>query len=93
MINDFFNKLRGVKQTSSAKEAKNRLQILIASSRDSTKFDFMPELEKEIINLVRKYIKIEEEDLKICIDTDEETGLNVLEMNINLPEDEEEDKK
>lgn len=86
MIQNFFNKLKKQKKESTADVAKDRLQILIASHRNTAKFDFLPELEKEIMELVRKYVEIDREDIKIQVDKDEATGLEVLEMNVNLPD-------
>lgn len=69
---------------SSASLAKERLQIIIAGDSCSKKFDFIPKLERDIVELVKKYIEISDTDVDIKVQNEE--GLEVLELNITLPD-------
>ena len=74
---------RGKKPTS-ASVAKERLQILVAHERSSAKHpDWMPQLQNEILQVVRKYIEIEGQDLAIDIRNDDDNNVSVLEINID----------
>lgn len=72
------------KNKCSASLAKERLQIIIAGDSCSQKFDFIPKLEKDIVELVKKYIEISDNDVEIQVQNEE--GLEVLELNITLPD-------
>ena len=89
MLN-IFSALKGkVKSQSSASTAKERLQIVIASNRKNNKLPFMKDLEEELLAVIKKYIEVREEDMEVKVQEDEETGLEVLELNVNLPEGDE----
>ncbi len=77
---DFF---RG-KREPSAKLAKERLQIIIAHERAQTRrgHDFLPKLEKELLEVIRRYVEISDEAVKVKLDHDD--GVEVLELNIVL---------
>lgn len=77
--------LLGQRKKRSASAAKDRLQILLAHERSSRNVpDYLPKMRSEILQVIAKYIDIDEEQLKISID--EENGFDVLEMNLVLPE-------
>jgi cell division topological specificity factor len=78
---DFFRS----KQPRSASIAKERLQIIVSHERrrPSTP-DFLPSLQKDILEVVRKYIKINENQIKLSVDRNGEC--EVLELNISLSE-------
>lgn len=84
MINMFFRKKK--KEPTSAFLAKERLQIIIASSNKNSDFTFIPKLEQEILALVKKYIEIDENDVDMKVDIDDKTGLKTLELNVSLPD-------
>lgn len=89
MLN-IFSALKGkAKSQSSASTAKERLQIVIASNRKNNRLPFMKDLEEELLAVIKKYIEIKEEDMEVKVQEDEETGLEVLELNVNLPEGDE----
>lgn len=73
----------------SASTAKERLQIVIASNRRNNKLPFLKDLEEELLSVIKKYIEIKEEDMEVKVQEDEETGIEVLELNVNLPDGEE----
>ncbi len=78
---DFFKS----KKPSSASVAKERLQIIVAHERRrSTTPDFLPQLQNDILEVVRKYIQINEEQVKLSVD--KQGDFEVLELNISLAE-------
>ncbi|NLN66785.1 MAG: cell division topological specificity factor MinE [Alcaligenaceae bacterium] len=72
---------------SSASVAKDRLQIILARERspDSTEPDFLPALQKELIEVISKYIKINADDIKVHLDRKD--TLEVLEVKIEMPQE------
>ena len=71
---------------SSASLAKERLQIIVAHERGITRGpDYLPVLQREILEVVRKYVHISEEQIKISMDKDGDC--EILELNIALPEE------
>lgn len=78
---DFF---RSSKQGSAA-IAKERLQIIVAHERRKTDTpDFLPKLQQDILEVVRKYIHISEDQVKLSLDSSGD--VEVLELNISLAE-------
>lgn len=81
---DFF---RSSKQ-GSASIAKERLQIIVAHERRKTDTpDFLPMLQQDILTVVRKYIHISEDQVKLSLDSSGD--VEVLELNISLTESDE----
>ena len=73
------------KKTGTASMAKERLQIIVAHERRrSTSPDFLPQLQNDILQVVRKYIPINEEQIKLSVD--KRGDFEVLELNISLAE-------
>lgn len=71
---------------SSASVAKERLQILVAHDRmHSSGPDYLPELQREILAVIRKYVTIGEDDVNVQLD--QQGNTSVLELNITLPEE------
>ena len=69
----------------SAKLAKERLQILVAHERSSrNQPSYLPALQKELLQVIQKYIQIDPEDISVHFDSDDEQ--ETLELNIVLPE-------
>ena len=74
-------------QPNSATLAKERLQIIVAHQRwerGSSMGDFLPALQKDIIEVVRKYVEINDDHIKIRVE--QADNYEVLEVNIALPE-------
>ena len=73
------------KKESSASRAKDRLQIIIASERSSggAQPDFMAAMQAEILAVIRKYVQISPDDIKIS--KNKEGDLDVLDVNVLLP--------
>jgi len=81
---DYFLQKKG-KQVTTASKAKERLQIIVAHERNSRhkQPDYLPQLTEDILNVLRKYIKVSDENFSINLDK-KEGNLNVLELNIEL---------
>jgi len=69
---------------STAKVAKERLQIIIAHERiERDKPDYMNMLQQDLLDVIAKYVSIDKEDIKI--DLQRKDGCSILELNIMLP--------
>ena len=81
----FLARLFGEKKKT-AEIAKNRLSLLIAHERvgDSPTVDFLPALQRELIEVISKYVTVNPEDIKVHLD--KQDNMEVLEVNIVLPE-------
>ncbi len=68
-----------------AKVAKERLQIIIAHERvqRGDKPDYLAALQRDLIDVIVKYVPINKEDVKIELDRQE--GCSILELNVTLP--------
>ncbi len=73
------------KPVTTASKAKERLQIIVAHERNNRKVqpDYLPDLTKDILAVLRKYIQVSDESLSINLDN-KGGELNVLELNIEL---------
>ncbi|MEE9303284.1 MAG: cell division topological specificity factor MinE [Thiotrichaceae bacterium] len=70
----------------SANQAKERLQILIAHERVNRDGpDYLPQLRRDIMRVIQKYVHISEDQVKVQVENGE--GYDVLELNITLPDD------
>ena len=69
-----------------ASVAKERLQLIIAHERNGQtgKQDFLPDLQKELIAVISKYVAINPDDIKVSLE--KQGNYEVLEVNIVLPE-------
>jgi cell division topological specificity factor len=74
--------------TKSAALAKERLQIIVAHERGNRRSspDYLPALKKELLEVVRKYVPIDQSQVKVHLDR--EGGREILELNITLPDEE-----
>ena len=73
-----------------ASVAKERLQIILAhersGSRAGDRLDYLPELQRELIAVISKYVKIDPSEIKVNLER--RANLEVLEVKIELPEGE-----
>ena len=70
-----------------ANVARERLQIILAherSGRNAAEPDYLPELQRELMAVISKYVKINLADIKVNLERQE--NLEVLEVKIELPE-------
>lgn len=80
-----FNYFLKKEKKSSASLAKERLQIIVAHERSKRQQpDYLPLMQKEIMDVIRKYVNIEEDQVTVQLDNNEDCS--VLELNITLPE-------
>jgi cell division topological specificity factor len=82
----FFSFFVGEKKKS-ADVAKERLQIILAherSGRNVAEPDYLPALQRELIAVISKYVKINPADIKVNMERQD--NLEVLEVKIELPE-------
>ncbi len=78
----FFNFLTG-KKDSTAKIARDRLQIIIAQERAQADVpDYLPTLRRELMEVLSKYVSISPDDIRITQEKNDE--MEVLELNITL---------
>lgn len=72
--------------TSSASLAKERLQILVAHERaQRNKPDYLPKLQRELLEVVRKYVQVDEDAITVTMEEDGDR--EILELNIVLPDE------
>lgn len=72
----------------SALKAKERVKIIVARERgDARRNAFVPEMKREILAVITKYVPIEEDKLQVLLQSHEDVA--VLEINIELPADDE----
>ena len=70
-----------------ASVAKERLQIILAherSGRNPGQADWLPALQRELLAVISKYIKIDPHDIKLNLE--KQDNLEVLEVKIELPD-------
>lgn len=74
------------KRNSSAKVAKERLQIIISHERTQRNApDFMPQLQEEILAVIAKYIPIKREQVTVNLERLGDSA--VLELNFTMPDE------
>lgn len=70
----------------SAKLAKDRLQIIVAHEHSSASSpSYLPEMQQEIVAVIRKYMEISSDDVKCEFSDKAEDDMSVLEVNVALP--------
>ncbi len=68
-----------------ASVAKERLQILVAHERSHrNQPSYLPQLQKELLEVIRKYITVDQDAISINFEQDE--NQETLELNIVLPD-------
>lgn len=79
---DFF---RAQKKPTTASMAKERLQIIVAHERGQrSQPDYLPQLHRDILEVIRKYVPISED--QVHVELDSQGSYSVLELNITLPD-------
>ena len=70
-----------------ASVAKERLQIILAherSGRNPGQPDYLPALQRDLVAVIGKYVKIDPQDIKVHLERQD--NFDVLEVKIELPE-------
>jgi cell division topological specificity factor len=82
----WLERIFGANQPKSAQLAKERLTLVIAHQRSNGEStpDFLPALQKELIAVISKYVKVNAED--IVVQLEKKGNYEVLEVNIVMPE-------
>ncbi|HET8708239.1 MAG TPA: cell division topological specificity factor MinE [Pseudomonadales bacterium] len=82
----FLDYFRRTKPTT-ANVAKERLQIIVAHERvQRGQPDWMPQLQRDILDVISKYIEINRDQVNVSLD--QNGDFSVLELNITLPQHE-----
>ena len=80
-----FDYFKSKAEPSSASVAKERLQIIVAHERGKRKQpDYLPQMQKEIIDVIRKYVNIDSQDVQIQLENTDDCS--ILELNVTLPD-------
>jgi cell division topological specificity factor len=81
----FFDYFRRSQKTASL--AKDRLSIIVARERASTRAgaDYLPKLQQELLAVIARYEKIDLQQVSVRLDST--GGCDVLELNITMPDD------
>lgn len=80
-----FDYFRKTQDNQSASIAKERLQIIVAHQRTTrNQPDYIGKMQKEIVNVIRKYVDIEQDQVNVQLDTVD--NCSVLELNVTLPQ-------
>lgn len=80
-----FNFFRKNTPPTTASIAKERLQIIVQHQRgnqDTT--DFMPKLQKELIEVISRYVNIDPSQVVVALERNDQRS--VLELNITMPD-------
>lgn len=79
---DIFRK----EEKTTASLAKERLQVIVAHQRagDLAGPPYLADLQKDILEVIRRYVNVGDDAVKIDVDRDGE--MEVLELNIVVPE-------
>ena len=73
------------KKKNTASVAKERLQIIVAHERGQRdQPDYLPQLQQELLEVIRKYVQISDDMVQVEVDRNESCA--VLELNVTLPE-------
>lgn len=73
------------KRKKTANVAKERLQIILAREHaDRSGPDYLPQMKKDILAVVGKYVHIDYDKIQVNVEND--GNMEILELNITLPE-------
>ena len=82
---NLFDFCRANKKVSTASVAKERLQIIVAHERGQRSTpDYLPALQKELVEVIRKYVNIGNDDVQVALEN--QGSCSILELNITLPD-------
>jgi cell division topological specificity factor len=70
-------------RATSADTARQRLQVIIAHERHTGGPDFLPLLQRELLEVIRKYVEVDQE--KVKVELERGADFSLLEVNVELP--------
>ncbi|ARU94172.1 MULTISPECIES: cell division topological specificity factor MinE [Tatumella] len=77
------------RKKNTANIAKERLQIIVAERRrGDSEPHYLPQLKRDILEVICKYVKIDPDMVTVQLDQKGE-DISILELNVTLPETEE----
>jgi cell division topological specificity factor len=72
-------------KTNTASLAKERLQVIVAHERNQrNQPDYLPKMQQEIINVIKKYIPIDNDQVTVNLENSD--SCSILELNVTLPD-------
>ena len=82
-------KIFRAEKKNTAKTARDRLMVAVAYQRDQLAGKgngpvYLPKMREELLAVVRKYVQVPDDSVQFTVQR--EDGLEVLELNITLPE-------
>lgn len=80
-----FEKWLGKKEDSSANRAKERLKLVLAHERTHANFPFMDDLRRDMVEVIQKYLKVE--DINIKTEQSRELNIDMLEVEVSVGKD------
>jgi cell division topological specificity factor len=78
---DYFRQRKG---SDSASIAKERLQILVAHDRRGDGPSYLPQLQRDLLKVIRKYVAVDNDAVSVSVEQD--GAHEVLELNVVLPD-------
>ena len=73
------------KPEQSAALAKERLQVIVAHQRSTTRNpEFFARLQQEIMNVIAKYVEVDLNQVKVALE--QQGDRSILELNVSLPD-------
>ena len=71
---------------SSASVARDRLQLILINERGDNGVtpDYLPRLQKELVEVISRYVKINPDDIKVNLERQD--SLEILEVKIEMPQ-------
>lgn len=83
----WYEKLFGADKKNTAAHAKERLKVVVATQREGrgSSASYLPQLREEILLVVRKYVQVA--DSSVEVNLQRKDGMEVLEMDITLPDE------
>jgi cell division topological specificity factor len=79
---NLFEKWFGKTDESSAEKAKERLRLVLAHERTTTSFPFMDDLRRDMIEVIQKYMDVE--DISIKKDQNRNINMDLLEVEVSV---------
>ena len=87
-ITEFFHKFRKSEKEESKSTAKERLHLVLAQDRANISADFLEMMKQEILEVIKKYIDIDEKAIDVRLTNTEEVSNNQEETH-NIEEKQE----